>query len=126
MSLLWVLGATTSFMVVLAGSDEPVYGADEEGATLRAGSAPRVSVERFKDRYLTADLAEPRAMVRIDITNIPYPDRSFDVIICSHDLEHVPDDRKAIAEMFRTLDRDGLALILVPITAEQTLEDPSI
>ncbi|WP_416181183.1 class I SAM-dependent methyltransferase [Chloroflexus sp.] len=34
----------------------------------------------------------------MDITNIPYPDESFDAILCSHVLEHVPDDRKAMRE----------------------------
>lgn len=76
--------------------------------------------------YLTADLLSPRATVRMDITNIDYPDQAFDVIYCSHVLEHVQDDRKAIREFYRTLKGDGWAILLVPITAEKTFEDPSI
>ena len=76
--------------------------------------------------YLTADLLNPRAMVQMDITNIQYPDQSFDVIYCSHVLEHVQDDHKAMREFHRVLKDSGWAILLVPITAKETFEDPSI
>jgi SAM-dependent methyltransferase len=82
--------------------------------------------QRLRDGYLTADLVNPRARIKMDITQIQYPDQSFDVIYCSHVLEHVPDDRKAMREFLRTLKPDGWAILLVPITATKTLEDPSI
>lgn len=93
--------------------------------------APEPQIERkFKKipnlRYLTADLFNPAAMVKMDITDIQYPDNSFDVIYCSHVLEHVPDDRVAIGELYRVLKSDGWAVLLVPITVEKTLEDPSV
>ena len=75
--------------------------------------------------YLTADLENPEADVQMDITNITYPDASFDVVYCSHVLEHVPDDRKALREFHRVLKRDGWAIILVPITVSRTIEDPT-
>jgi predicted SAM-dependent methyltransferase len=46
------------------------------------------------------------------------------VVYCSHVLEHVPDDRKALREFHRVLKRDGWAIILVPITVSRTIEDP--
>lgn len=76
--------------------------------------------------YVTADLLSPHAMVKMDITNIQYSDDTFDVIYCSHVLEHVSDDMAAIREMRRVLGPDGWALILVPITADETHEDPSV
>jgi SAM-dependent methyltransferase len=76
--------------------------------------------------YLTADLYNPGAMVKMDITNIQYPDESFDVIYCCHVLEHVPDDRKAMREFFRVLKQGGWAVLLVPVTAEKTYENFSI
>lgn len=82
--------------------------------------------ERLGDGYLTADLVDPRAMVKMDVNDIEYPDRSFDIIYCSHVLEHVPDDRKAMREFLRVLRDDGWAILLVPITVERTFEDPSI
>jgi SAM-dependent methyltransferase len=75
--------------------------------------------------YLTADQSH-KAMIRLDVTDIQFPDESFDVILCSHVLEHVKDDRKAMREFRRTLKRDGWAVLLVPITAERTFEDPSV
>jgi SAM-dependent methyltransferase len=93
--------------------------------------APELCFEsRFRERlggdYLTADLFNPRAMVEMDVTSIEYPDRSFDVVYCSHVLEHVHDDRKAMREFVRVLKNDGWAIINVPIIAEETFEDPSI
>jgi len=76
--------------------------------------------------YFTADLNNPKAMCNLDITNIPFPDNCFDVIYCSHVLEHVPDDRKALREFLRVLRTGGWALLQVPITAEKTFENPSI
>lgn len=75
--------------------------------------------------YVTADLADPRADVHMDIMDIQYPDASFDVVYCSHVLEHVPDDRKALREFHRVLKGDGWAIIMVPITVSRTVEDPN-
>jgi SAM-dependent methyltransferase len=82
--------------------------------------------QRFGAGYLTADLLDPRVMERMDITDIHHPDESFDVIYCSHVLEHVPEDRLAMSELRRVLKRDGWAVLLVPITAERTIEDPTV
>ena len=93
--------------------------------------APEACFERKLKRqlgngYLTADFSDPRAMVKMDITDIQYPDHCFDVVYCSHVLEHVDDDRKAMREFWRILKPGGWAILLVPITADKTFEDPSI
>jgi SAM-dependent methyltransferase len=76
--------------------------------------------------YLTADLFDPYAMVKMDVSNIQYPDNTFDVIYCSHVLEHVPDDRRAMREFCRVLKVGGWAILQVPITDEATFEDPTV
>ena len=78
--------------------------------------------------YLSADLDSPLAAVKMDITNIEQNDNTFDLIICNHVLEHIPDDDKAIAELFRVLKPGGTAILQVPIsnTIRKTIEDPSI
>jgi SAM-dependent methyltransferase len=74
--------------------------------------------------YITADLFNDRVIVKMDITRIPFPENTFNVIYCSHVLEHVPDDKKAMRELHRVLKNTGWAIILVPVTAAQTIEDP--
>ena len=82
--------------------------------------------EALGDGYLSADLKNPAALVEMDVTAIPRPEGHFDAILCSHVLEHVADDRKAMKEFFRVLAPGGWAVLLVPITGDVTFEDPSI
>ncbi len=82
--------------------------------------------KRLGAGYLTADLLDPHVMERMDITAIRHPDESFDVIYCSHVLEHVPEDRLAMREFRRVLKQTGWAVLLVPITAAKTFEDPTV
>lgn len=83
---------------------------------------------RAKIEYLSADLESPEAMVKMDITDIQYPDDSFDVIVCYHVLEHVPDDVLAMREMKRVLKPGGWAILQSPLKPEleKTYEDFSI
>lgn len=76
--------------------------------------------------YLSADLANPRAMVKMDITRIAFEDHSFSAIYCSHVLEHIPNDKKALRELQRVLKTGGWAVLQVPLTADKTYEDPAI
>ena len=57
-----------------------------------------------------------------------YSEGQFDVFICSHVLEHIPDDRKAMQELYRILKPRGYGIAMVPINlkVEMTLEDPSL
>jgi SAM-dependent methyltransferase len=75
---------------------------------------------------VTADLYAP-ADLRLDISDMDLPSGSFDLILCSHVLEHVPDDRAAISELRRVLADGGLCLVLTPYRADRpTYEDPAI
>ena len=93
--------------------------------------APEPSIEghlrnaKYID-YLSGDLEPGAAMVEMDITDIHYPDDAFDVIYCSHVLEHVPDDGKAMSELYRVLKPGGWAILAVPIRGETTVEDPTV
>lgn len=77
-------------------------------------------------RYVTTDRYAPNVAIRADIIHIPHRDAVFDLIYCSHVLEHIPDDRLAMRELRRVLRDDGIALILTPIWGKPTFEDPSI
>lgn len=75
---------------------------------------------------VTADLYAP-ADLRLDITDMDLPDASFELILCSHVLEHVPDDAAAMRELHRVLAPGGVAVILNPYRPERlTYEDPGI
>ena len=66
-------------------------------------------------RYVNADININLADEEMDITSINYPDKTFDYIICCHVLGHIPDEKKAINELFRVLKKGGKALIQTPI-----------
>lgn len=78
--------------------------------------------------YLSADLDSPIAMDHVDLLDLPYGAGSFDVVICSHVLEHVSDDRRALREIRRVLRHDGRAILMSPIdqACSSTIEDPSV
>jgi SAM-dependent methyltransferase len=76
--------------------------------------------------YVSIDLEDPRAMLKMDLTDIQFPDNQFDVIYCSHVLEHIEEDRKAIGELVRVTTPGGWGLLQVPVTTEITYENPAI
>jgi SAM-dependent methyltransferase len=100
---------------------EVLHFAPERGLQKRLKSLRNIT-------YHGADLASVRAAEHFDICEIPYPDDTFDVILCSHVIEHVPDDRKAMSELFRVMKPGGWGLIEVPYDPklDSTLQDPSI
>lgn len=78
-------------------------------------------------RYVTADLSAPGVDVHTDITALNFPDQSFDAVICSHVLEHVPNDRAAMRELYRILRPGGMAYVQVPFADDKsTDEDPTV
>ena len=78
--------------------------------------------------YITTDLNSPLADVKADICNLPFKDNEFDVILCNHVLEHIPDDTKAMQELYRVLKPGGFGVFQIPqdLTRELTFEDNSI
>ncbi|MEO6231191.1 MAG: class I SAM-dependent methyltransferase [Ferruginibacter sp.] len=84
-----------------------------------------VPCAKFGDEY--PDLY-PAGTINIDITAIDLPDDNFDVIYCSHVLEHIPDDAKAMQELRRVLKPGGWAMLQVPldISRATTYEDFTI
>lgn len=61
----------------------------------------------------------------VDITDITFDNDSFDLIMCTHVLEHIPDDKKAMRELYRVLKPGGMAFLNVPLfNMPATLEKP--
>ncbi|MEL6917070.1 MAG: methyltransferase domain-containing protein [Bacteroidota bacterium] len=84
-------------------------------------------LEHLKE-YVTTDLNSPLADVKANICDLPFKDNSFDVILCNHVLEHIPDDTKAMQEMYRILKPKGWGIFQIPqdLGREITFEDDSI
>lgn len=100
--------------------------------------APEEMIARMLSRmkqlnYITGDTDPDRYRhftdaIRIDITRLPFADATFDIIICNHVLEHIPDDRSAMNEIHRVLKPEGFALLQVPLSEilEKTYENADI
>lgn len=88
--------------------------------------------KRFKKlpfkTYTTTDLNSPLAEVKADICALPFEDNSFDIILCNHVLEHIPDDKKAMSELYRVMKPNGWGIVQIPqdLGRETTYEDNSI
>jgi SAM-dependent methyltransferase len=90
-------------------------------------------ISRFEavhgDGYITADIESPLAKIKMDIHSIPFRDKTFDVVLCNHVLEHVKDDLKAMGEISRVLRPGGFSILQVPFfppLPDITFEDASI
>ncbi|EGV44130.1 SAM-dependent methyltransferase [Bizionia argentinensis JUB59] len=78
--------------------------------------------------YTTTDLESPIADVKADICDLPFEDNSYDIILCNHVLEHIPDDTKAMQELFRVMKPGGYGIFQIPqdLSREKTFEDDTI
>lgn len=78
--------------------------------------------------YITTDLNSPLADVKADICNLPFEDNSFDIVLCNHVLEHIPDDVKAMQELYRVMKVGGMGIFQIPqdLSRDKTFEDNSI
>lgn len=93
--------------------------------------APSKQIESYlrpKTNYRSADLLIDGVDDKIDITNMEYKNNTFDFFICSHILEHVDDDAKALSELYRVLKYGGRGILMTPIIDKNGVqdEDPSI
>ena len=96
--------------------------------------APRKSTTDFVKKnfpladYKTADLFMPEADYKLDICDMKeIADGSIDFFICSHVLEHVNDDVKAMQELKRILSKGGCGILVVPLDLNKIEldEDPN-
>ncbi len=78
--------------------------------------------------YTTTDLYSPLADVKADICNLPFSDNEYDVILCNHVLEHIPNDKQAMKELYRVLKPGGMGIFQIPQDLKRavTFTDDSI
>ena len=87
-------------------------------------------IEFFKNQpninYRSIDINPEKrnAMRKEDLIKLSFSDNSFDLIYCSHVLEHIKEDIKAMREIYRILRKGGTAILQVPLfDIEKTIED---
>jgi hypothetical protein len=96
--------------------------------------APSPSLKNFllqspRIKYQSADRYMMDVDLIVDITDMhSIPSETYDLFICSHVLEHVSDDRKALSELFRILKVGGHGILMVPVNlkVDKVEEDPEL
>jgi len=73
--------------------------------------------------YIKADLnpeqyIEPgiKDVKKMNLMDIPFDANHFDLVICNHVLEHVPDMKKCMSEIYRVLKHGGMAILQTPFS----------
>lgn len=77
--------------------------------------------------YVSGDVKKNKvANTAIDVTHIQFEDETFDLLVCHHVLEHVPDDARGMRECYRVLKKGGTAFFSVPLdeTRDVTFTPP--
>lgn len=90
--------------------------------------APSLLIENYlrpkAKGYRSADLLIDSYDDKVDVTNMKnYKDNTFDFFICSHVLEHVDDDKKALSELYRVLKKGGRGILMTPIINKSGVQD---
>lgn len=96
--------------------------------------APAPSLQKFINslpniEYRSADLFMENVDDKVDISDMKiYSNEMFDIFVCSHVLEHIPDDLRAMNELYRILSPQGWGIAMVPIclAIDEVHEDPTI
>lgn len=130
----WALPRIRLLALYLEASRSPPFFQKDVPAPFRMlHFGPEVGfLKKFQHRqeieYVPADMNPWEDTIRKeDIQQMSFEDNYFDALICSHVLEHVEDDRKAIDEMFRVLKPGGIAYIMIPKTNNQnTWKTPAL
>ena len=74
--------------------------------------------------YRTADLdaCHYGADLAVDLRALAIKADSFDVLVACHVLKHIVEDHDALAEVLRVLRPNGVAVLMVPVTARRTTD----
>lgn len=87
---------------------------------LKEGLSDYICGDKFTEGY-----TYPQNVKNMDILDLPFEAKSFDLIICNHVLEHIPNDLDAMKALYEVLDTGGQSILQVPISkkAKNTIED---
>jgi ubiquinone/menaquinone biosynthesis C-methylase UbiE len=115
----WVCGQARGDVLEVAvgtGLNLPFY---PPGVALTGLDLSPAMLAVARDR--AAELGRPVTLGEGNAEVLPFPDASFDTVVCTLGLCGIPDDRAAIAEMYRVLRPGGQALLLDHVGAPNRL-----
>ncbi len=114
------IGPGTRVLDIGCGMGRHSFEAFRRGAQVTAADLDTralAEVDKMSEAMVEAGQVPPGAQLKTEVVNVlemPFDDGSFDVVIASEILEHIPDDAGAMAEITRVLRRRGLAAVTVP------------
>ena len=94
--------------------------------------APEIGLQRWIRKhypfltYLSADLGSSEVDMNLDVQAMDLPDRSIDIVLLSHVLEHVKNDASALREIHRVLAPDGMLFVQVPISGKRATQEENL
>jgi len=100
------VGCGEGVLFDVLGRDAQVLGVDLSGDSLRASRRLHAN-----SRVVQADGAG----------GLPFSSHTFDLVVCSEVLEHVPEPAQLIAELWRVCSQDGWVILTVPIEGPKLL-----
>ncbi len=102
------------------GTGVVIYEFWKRGYEVYGCEVVKEAIDGFFGRF--PDCKNSVSLQKADAEKLPYSNQTFDLVICSHVLEHIPEDEKCIQEIHRVLKNDGTAFILVPLNANPERE----
>ncbi len=82
---------------------------------LTAGFAKVVGIDNNPDAIKRAQSRLPTSQFLLAaVPPIPYPDSSFDAVVCFETVEHIEDDKGLLSELRRVLNWDGTLVLSTP------------
>jgi SAM-dependent methyltransferase len=84
------------------------------GAEVIGGDFSFRALQAATEKTGEAGNGPPAALIQSDAQNLPFAGNSFDVVISCETVEHLPDIRRAFAEMFRVTKPGGRLFLTTP------------
>jgi SAM-dependent methyltransferase len=95
-------------------------------ARVKVAIDPLLYVYQQLDMLVADEVGAPTLYLSLGAENLPLLDRFADVVICRNALDHMPDPRVGLNEIWRILADDGALFVSVDIGGEPTPDEPTV
>jgi len=94
----------------------------EKGANITAVDIIEPALEKFREKIKNTKY-KPKIM-NAAIQHLPFNNNTFDAVVCTETLEHAPNTKKCISELYRVVKQGGIIIITTPIEKNRRLLYP--